>query len=378
MKFGYFCNLTNWNNKPYNQLMDETRDIAIHCDNNGWDSVWMTEHHINHEGMDACPNPLMVCTDLAARTKNIRLGQAANILPFWNPIRLAEDIAMLDQLSEGRVECGIGRGVYGREAVHLNIEADVADQAKNYRVFKESLEIMKKAWTQDLFDHKGEFYQYPVDKFKWEHDMSPPDAKFMDLSDNTLTKIGIVPRPFQQPHPPLWQVVDGLSSIEWAGKQGMNTIMWIPTVEALKERFEVFRKARSEFKGHDVPMGEGISLVRDMFVADSMDEARELAAEGILTYIRWIAHWRGLGNHTNPGEILEQTPNKLDLLDYDFLHPRNLLFGTPDYVAERIHELQTELGVEHLQVWSNFPGVPHDQVMKSVKMFSEKVMPQFK
>lgn len=378
MKFGYFCNLTNWNNKPYNQLMDETRDIAIHCDNNGWDSVWMTEHHINHEGMDACPNPLMVCTDLAARTKNIRLGQAANILPFWNPIRLAEDIAMLDQLSEGRVECGIGRGVYGREAVHLNIEADVADQAKNYRVFKESLEIMKKAWTQDVFDHKGEFYQYPVDKFKWEHDMSPPDAKFMDLSDNTLTKIGIVPRPFQQPHPPLWQVVDGLSSIEWAGKQGMNTIMWIPTVEALKERFEVFRKARSEFKGHDVPMGEGISLVRDMFVADSMDEARELAAEGILTYIRWIAHWRGLGNHTNPGEILEQTPNKLDLLDYDFLHPRNLLFGTPNYVAERIHELQTELGVEHLQVWSNFPGVPHDQVMKSVKMFSEKVMPQFK
>lgn len=378
MKFGYFCNLTNWNNKPYNQLMDETRDIAIHCDNNGWDSVWLTEHHINHEGMDACPNPLMVCTDLAARTKNIRLGQAANILPFWNPIRLAEDIAMLDQLSEGRVECGIGRGVYGREAVHLNIEADVADQAKNYRVFKESLEIMKKAWTQDVFDHKGEFYQYPVDKFKWEHDMSPPDAKFMDLSDNTLTKIGIVPRPFQQPHPPLWQVVDGLSSIEWAGKQGMNTIMWIPTVEALKERFEVFRKARSEFKGHDVPMGEGISLVRDMFVADSMDEARELAAEGILTYIRWIAHWRGLGNHTNPGEILEQTPNKLDLLDYDFLHPRNLLFGTADYVAERIHELQTELGVEHLQVWSNFPGVPHDQVMKSVKMFSEKVMPQFK
>ena len=78
-----------------------------------------------------------------------------------------------------------------------------------------------------------------------------------------------------------------------------------------------------------------------------------------------------------PGEELPETPGKLDLLDYDFLHPRNLLFGTPDYVAEKIHELQTELGLEHLQVWSNFPGVPHEQVMKSVKMFSEKVMPQF-
>lgn len=124
-------------------------------------------------------------------------------------------------------------------------------------------------------------------------------------------------------------------------------------------------------------MGEGISLVRDMFVADSMDEAREIAAEGILTYIRWVAHWRGLSNHTNPGEVLPQTPKKLDLLDYDFLHPRNLLFGTPQYVAEKIHELQSELNVQHLQVWSNFPGMPHDQVMKSVKRFTEKVMPQF-
>lgn len=377
MKFGYFCNLTNWTNKPYHQLVDETRDIAQHCDEAGWDSIWMTEHHINHEGMDACPNPLMMCADLAARTKQIRLGQAANILPFWNPLRLAEDVAMLDHLSNGRVDCGVGRGVYGREAIHLNAEADVADQAKNYRVFDESLEIIKKAWTQDLFDHQGEFYTYPVPNFKWQHDMSPPDSSFMDVETNTLTKIGVVPRPLQQPHPPLWQVVDGLSSIELAGRKGMNTIMWIPTVAALKERFEVFQKARSEYKGHQVPLGEGISLVRDMFVADSMDEARELAAEGILTYIRWIAHWRGLGNHTNPGEELPQTPGKLDLLDYDFLHPRNLLFGTPDYVAEKIHELQTELGVEHLQVWSNFPGVPHDQVMKSVKMFSEKVMPQF-
>ncbi len=153
--------------------------------------------------------------------------------------------------------------------------------------------------------------------------------------------------------------------------------MWIPTVKALKDRFEVYQKARSETEGRDVPLGEVISLVRDMFVADSMDEARELAAEGILTYIRWIAHWRGLGNHMDPGEELPETPSKLDLLDYDFLHPRNLLFGTPDYVAEKIDELQSELNLQHLQVWSNFPGMDHDVVMKSIRMFSEQVMPRF-
>ena len=126
-----------------------------------------------------------------------------------------------------------------------------------------------------------------------------------------------------------------------------------------------------------MPLGEGISLVRDMFVADSMDEARDLAAEGILTYIRWIAHWRGLGNHMDPGEELPETPGKLDLLSYDFLHPRNLLFGTSDYVAEKIDELRSELNLQHLQVWSNFPGMDHDVVMKSIGKFTEEVMPRF-
>lgn len=377
MKLGYFCNMTNWTHKPYSQLLDEVRDIGAYCDQTNWDSIWFTEHHLNHEGMDACPNPLMICADIAARTHQIRLGQAANIIPFWNPIRVAEDIAMLDHLSGGRVEVGLGRGVYGREAIHMNPEADVKDQAKNFRLFSESLDIIRKAWTQKLFSHAGEFYTYPAPDFAWRHDMSPPDPDFMDMETHTLTKVGLVPRPLQQPHPPLWQVVDGHRSIDWAARNGLNAIMWIPTVKALKERFEVYRKARSETEKRDVPLGEGISLVRDMFVADTMDEARELAAEGILTYIRWIAHWRGLGNHMDPGEELPETPNKLDLLDYDFLHPRNLLFGTPDYVAEKIVELQAELNLQHLQVWSNFPGVPHDAVMNSIRLFTEEVMPRF-
>ena len=318
MKFGYFCNITNWNHKPYAKLLDEVRELAIHCDSNQWDSFWLTEHHLNHEGMDACPNPLMLGADIAARTEQIRIGQAANIITFWNPIRVAEDIAMLDQMSGGRVECGVGRGVYGREAIHMNADADLQDQARNFRLFDESLTIMKKAWTQELFNHQGEFYTYPAPDFNWQHDMSPPNPELVDLETSQLKSIGLTPRPLQQPHPPLWQVVDGERSIDWAGRNGLNAIMWIPTVKALKQRFEVFRNARSEAEGRDVPLGEGISLVRDMFVADSMDEARELAAEGIITYLSWIAHWRGLGNHMDPGEELPQTPGKLDLLTYEF------------------------------------------------------------
>jgi len=376
MKIGYFCNITNWKKKPYTEILDNARDIAIYCDKNNWNSIWFTEHHFNHEGMESQPNPLMMCTDVAARTKQIRLGQACNVITFWNPIRLAEDIAALDQLSKGRVEVGIGRGVYGREAVHMNIDSDLKDQAKNKRLFQETLSVMKKAWTEKFFSHKGEFYTYPSPNFIWQHDMSPPNEDFVDLKTNKIKKISVIPKPYQKPYPPLWQVVDSMGSIEWAAKNGINCIMWIPTVKTLKQRFEVYKNAKSAAEKRDVKMGEGISLVRDMFVAETMEDAKKLAGEQMVNYMRWVCHWRGLGNHTDPGEELPQTKGKLDLLNYDFLHKRNMLFGTPDYVIEKIKELQSELNLQNLQVWSNMPGVKHEDAMRSIKLFNDEVIPK--
>jgi len=378
MKIGYFCNTTNWTKKTYTKILDEARDIAGYCDKNDWDSIWFTEHHLNHEGMESCANPLMMGTDIAARTSKIRIGQACNVITFWNPIRLAEDIATLDNLSNGRVEVGVGRGIYGREALHLNIEADLKDQAKNKRLFEETLTIMKKAWTEKFFSHQGEFYTFPAPDFVWQHDMSPPNEDFVDLKTNKLKKISVVPRPYQKPHPPIWQVVDSPSSIERAAELGINCIMWIPTVKSLKKRFEIYKDAKSKTEKRDVPMGEGICVVRDLFVADTMEEAKELAGEQMVNYMRWVCHWRGLGSHMDPEEELPKTKNKLDLLSYDFLHKRNMLFGTVDYVIEKIEELKTELNLQNLQVWSNFPGVKHEDAMRSIELFTEKVMPHFK
>ena len=376
MKFGYFCNITNWEKKPYTEILDNARDIAIYCDKNSWNSIWFTEHHFNHEGMESTPNPLMICTDVAARTKQIRLGQACNVITFWNPIRLAEDIAALDHLSKGRVEVGIGRGVYGREAVHMNVEADLKDQAKNKRLFEETLTIMKKAWTEKFFSHKGEFYTYPSPNFIWQHDMSPPNEDFIDLKTNQIKKISVIPQPYQKPHPTLWQVVDSTGSIESAAKNGINCIMWIPTVKTLKKRFEIYKNAKSDTEKRDVPMGEGISLVRDVFVAETMEDAKRLAGRQMVDYMRWVCHWRGLGNHMDPGEELPQTKGKLDSLNYDFLHKRNMLFGTPDYVVKKIKELQSELNLQNLLVWSSMPGVKHEDAMRSIKLFNDEVIPK--
>ena len=379
MKFGYFCNSTNWeNSKSYKQLLSEIREIADYCDNNKWDSIWFTEHHFSHEGMEICPNPILLSADIAARTKKIRIGQAATIITFWNPIRIAEDIALLDNLSNGRVEAGIGRGIYGREALNINPEADTKNNEKNFKLFEETISILKKAWSQKFFNHKGDFYTYPTPNFKWEHDMSPPNKDFMDVSSKILKKISIVPRPIQKPYPPLWQVVDSNSSIEWAARNGINTIMWIPTVKTLKQRFQVYKDARSKAEKKNIDLGEGICLVRDMFIANSMEEAEEKAGEQMVNYIKWVCHWRGLGNHLNPNEELPKTENKLDLLNYEFLHKRNMLFGTVDYVISKIEELETELNLKYLQVWSNFPGVKHKDCMNSIDLFTKKIIPHFK
>ena len=94
--------------------------------------------------------------------------------------------------------------------------------------------------------------------------------------------------------------------------------------------------------------------------------------------MRWVCHRRGLGNHMDPDEKLPETKNKLDLLNYEFLHKRNLLFGTPEFVIEKIKELQQELNLQNLQVWSNFPGIKHEDCMRSIKLFTEEVIPNIK
>jgi len=379
MQFGYFMNQNNKGlAKPFHQVMDETRAAAQYMDRNDWHSIWFTEHHFGHEGYEVCPNPLMMSCDIAARTERLRIGQAANIITFWHPLRVAEDIAMLDHMSGGRTEVAVGRGIYGREVIQLNEEADTRDQAKNYAIFAEALEIMRRAWSNEFFEFKGEHFTYPVPDFKWDHAMSPPSADFMDMESKELQKLALVPRTLQQPTPPLWQVVDGPGSIKYAAEHGLNGMMWIPPTDSLVWRFELFRDTKSEAEGRDVELGEGLALVRDMFCTETMEEAERLAGDGILDYLRWVCHWRGLGNHVNPGEELPETPGKLDLLDYDWLHPRNLLFGTPDYISEKIEEMLSKLNIQTLLVWSNFPGVEHDAVMRSIQLFTEEVMPRFK
>jgi alkanesulfonate monooxygenase SsuD/methylene tetrahydromethanopterin reductase-like flavin-dependent oxidoreductase (luciferase family) len=378
MRFGYFANTNNRNlSKSYTLVLDETVDLARYLDLHGWESIWFTEHHFGHEGFEVCPNPVMMSAWAAAHTQNIRIGQAANIITFWHPLRFAEDLAMLDHMSRGRVECAVGRGLYGREALNLNKAADTRNPAQNFRVFAESLEIIRRAWSNPHFDFNGEFFQFPDPGFAWDHGMSPKSADYQDMETFELRKLSLVPRPLQQPTPPMHQVVDGHLAIQFAAENDLGAMMWIPPTDALKPRFELYRDKKAAKEKRDVALGEGIILVRDMFCCESKNEAKKLGGEGIVDYLRWVCHWRGLENHRHLGEELPKTQGKLDLLNVDFLDKRNLLFGTPDQISEQIEEMIDVLNLKYLLVWSHFPGVEHEAAMRSVKLFTDEVMPRF-
>ncbi|MFP5021847.1 LLM class flavin-dependent oxidoreductase [Pseudonocardia phyllosphaerae] len=352
-------------------VLDEIREVATYADTAGYHSIWYTEHHFGHEGFELIPNPVLMGTDIAARTSRIRIGQAANIVTFWNPMRLAEDIAMLDQLSRGRAEVAVGRGLYGREAMNLNPTADPRDQEQNRALFDETVEILRKAWGGEFFSHQGDFYRYPAPGISWNHPESPSSPEFVG-DDGTLTAMKVVPQSYQRPHPPMSQVIDTPRSIQSAARAGMKGIFWMPPISELKGRFELYRDTLSEVTGVEQQLGTGLSLVRDVYVADTMEQARADFEEALLTSYKWICHWRGLNNLR---EVDEDITGRV--LDYDFLAERNLLVGTPDHVAEKVNELQTELNLQDLLLWTTHPGLEHGKAMRSFELFAEKVMPQF-
>ena len=269
MRFGLFHNLHDLTRqRDYADLLDELRELAAICDETDFDVFWMPEHHFSVWGRELLPNPLMTAVDLAARTKRIRIGLAAAIVTFWHPLRAAEDIALLDQLSGGRVEIGFGRGNYGLEASNLNPEANPNDQAKSKLVFDEAVSVIKAALTQERFSFKGQVYQFPAPGFRADRAHTVNDPDYIDPRTGELIKLSIYPRARQQPLP-MWEVVNSLDSIQHAARQDLGIIMWRPPVAALRERLRVYRDTLREATGKDLPPGARAAIMRDTFVADS-------------------------------------------------------------------------------------------------------------
>lgn len=378
MQFGYFFTLYNTEQRPYHEVLQQAVDQTRLAEEVGFDCIWMGEHHFGGEGYDVHPNPILTAAHLAARTERIRIGLAAVILAGWHPLRLAEDLAVLDHITGGRLEVAVGRGITNREITNLtHFEVDRRYPEANWAMFLENLSIIRKAWTEDPFHWKGDFFTFPrpgvqdsyADWYPRNPDWRAEDGEYVGMS--------IQPKPLQQPHPPLWNVLDSGPSFVVAAEQGLKPITWLRSQSALHAAFAKYRDVASEVQGRNLRLGEDCAVLRACYVAETREEARRIAEPAVERLYRdYIGGLRSREIYAEPGEVLSDE----DLAKpwFDFLHERGHLFiGTPDDVSEQIESVRNDVGLENLLTMMWLPELKQPEIERSLTLFGKHVLPAF-
>ena len=353
------------------EMLDNLRQQTVLAEELGFEAMWLGEHHFGPYGIGDLPNPILLGADLAARTYRIRIGQMANIAPWWHPIRLAEDLAILDNLTEGRIEVGFGRGIWPYEGPQFHANADPRKDAENRELFRETIEVVRKIWSDEYFSHQGENYSFPADNTVFSHPSYPPDPAWQD--GERVTRLRVTPRPYQKPHPPLWMTVSTDRSVATAAEMGLKACYWQPPPLRIRQRMELYAEVRSKLEGRPFSLGEDQAVMRSTYVASSMEDARRDAEAGIMSGFIFNDPFRGRQVFTNPGEELNDDVR----LDWDFLEPRTLLVGSPDHVAEKIQELREVCSLDCLLVEFAHGGIPQRKILRNLENFATRVMPRF-
>lgn len=290
----------------------------------GFSSAWFTEQHFSDFGV--CPDPLVLISYLAAVTKRIRLGSSVAVLSLHNPMLIAERAALVDHLSDGRLEFGIGKGHPRQDYTAFGMDASESEAR-----FYEAHDFIRAAWSGELFSFHGKFFEAET--------------------------IRSVPRPAQSPHPPIWVASFGNPAmLRFAAHQGYPLLHTF-TGDALRNNLEIYR---NEYRGLDVP--DSI-LTRMVYVQEDGDRAR---AE-----MRGPAHWYIDNNPGRPAFI----PN-YDLAIEEFINRLGII-GSVDECIAKVRFLQEEHHISYLACIFGPGGVSHENIMASMRLFAEKVMPEF-
>ena len=373
MKFAAFTTVAESAGEATNaaDLLDNLRQETILAEDLGYDAMWLGEHHFGPYEAGDIPNPILLGADLAARTSRIRIGQMANIAPWWHPIRLAEDVAILDNLTRGRIEVGFGRGIWPYEGPQFHPNADPRKDKENRALFRETIEVAREVWTNEYFSYKGENYTFPAEDTRFSHPLYPPDPRW--LEGDRVTKLRVTPRPYQKPHPPLWMTVSTDRSVTTAAELGLKACYWQPPALRIKQRMELYAEVRSKRDGRLFTFGEDQAVMRTTYVSSSMEQARRESEAGVMSGFIYNDPFRGRFVFTNPGEELDPETK----LDWDFLEPRTLLVGSPENVIEKVHELQEVCNLDYLLVAYSHSGISLSKTLKNMETFATKVMPWF-
>ena len=357
----------------YQQMLREVLEQVRLADELGYDSVSFTEHHFHIEGFELSDNPVLLDLYFGLQTKRIRVGQLGIVLPASNPIRVAEDIAMLDQMTGGRACAGFARGYQRRwvdvmaqqtHGIHgaLPHQHDAIDEA-NRAAFEECFEIIKKAWTEPMLAYHGKYWKIPAGETPWTLDATLKWGQ--GVENGILRSVGVVPKPVQKPHPPIFQpFASSERSIRWCAKEGVTAIL--PPMHATYEEnlFNVY----AEMSGR--PRGHGMGLLRDVIIADTDAEANALWKDsGIFSGRAWFEPFGFRKGVMAPVTGAAPTPEESVEKGY-------ALVGTVDTVARNLERIRRRVPVDWLFCYTYNGLVPHGILMKSIERFWTEVMPR--
>lgn len=341
MKFGAFFLLQSPAREPIKKVYEHALDQIAYAEELGFDSIWLAEHHFSNYGYS--PNPLMLAVKAAQVTSKVRIGTAVLVLPLWNPVRQAEDIAMADVLTDGRLEVGIGRGYQVHE-----FKAFGTDLEQSRQMYEESVDILLRALTSRTFSYTGSYYKIP--------------------------EIAVYPRPVQRPHPPIWVAAQNPESVVSTGTHGFNlfTSGAGRPLDLLAQVGQSFRDAAQK-AGHTKPLE--FSVQNQIYVVEKEQEAWE-AAEHHRWQFRMANQLRAGTLKIHKGVAYPEASDAEPPLQ-DFVQGRTLT-GTPDQVIPMIERYRDEVGITQLNCSFSVGSLDHDKVKKSMRLFAKHVMPRFR
>jgi len=378
----------------WQKMFEEIGEIARMAEDLGFSAVAFPEHHLHTEGMEMGSLPVL-SQYVIQQTQHIKVGPIGYVLPGWNPLRLALEIAWLDQLTKGRTLVGFARGYQSRwlnqMAQKIHIGATTSDQSEvdraNREAFEEVFQILKLAWSDKPFRFKGKYYEYPSPYEEgtpwlaadWTREYGSPG----EVDDaGRVQQIDIVPKPFQKPHPTLFQAFSmSEATVRWCARESI-----IPTIlesDPEKVRFlaDVYVE-EGKTVGRKLALGEGIGVFRGLYPGDNYEEARQLAEGGMagvgfhnfFHYFGFTDAFRFPEDDEKYGEQpLPRSECTVDRLEKG----QWALLGTTDEIRRKIDAVVENVAPEWF-IWQGDQGLlPFEDVKRQVERIGKEVLPHY-
>jgi len=348
VEFGIFHEFERQAGVSEAQAFEDGFDLVDSAERWGLDAVWLAELHFSPK-RSVISVPMTIASAIAARTSRIKIGTAVQILPLCHPLRLAEEAATVDHISHGRLIFGVGRSGFARTYMAYGVP-----YAESRERFAETLEVVRRAWTQESFSFEGEYFQF--------HD------------------VNVVPKPYQSPHPPIRIAANSPDTFPTLGAQGFDIFaaVRLGTLSELAPNISAYHDAYTA-AGHP---GRGQVFLRvPVYVADTAERAFEEPRESIMQFYRQLGEQLEASATEAGARAIEQRDvrgRRLQAITFDEVLRDKVIVGTPAMVVERLKTLSAELGLDGILAELNSGGgVPRDGVKRSLQLLCEEVMPAF-